>query len=401
MKDNIAIKVENVCKKYMLQHPQIDEEGKETYELLALNDVSFEIKKGESVGIIGPNGSGKSTLLKILAGITKPTSGEVKIRGKVASILDIGTGFHPELSGKENVFLNGQILGFSRKEVQKHYDEIVAFSGIEKFIDEPVKNYSNGMFLRLAFSIMAHLDFDVYLFDEVLSVGDIEFQAKVKKIVLSLIKGDKTVIHITHEITGQMSIKPNKYFLVKKGAIVKEGGGEVADKYHQSYTTERTLEKGSFYSLESINFSNDFFSVIDSGIIEENIVKDGICNQKGFEIFIEIQLIKDIQIDVGIIVSGKNGAQVLVLTTMQEDAKLLNKKGLYKLYFTIPPKLLNKGQYVGNLVFVKDRLTEIYDLPSFITFQISNYNDNCIVKNNNDYLQSIISPPIKIKIEKI
>src|SRR5690606_19206903 len=131
--------------------------------------------KGENVGIIGPNGSGKSTLLKILAGVTKPTSGTVDINGRIASILDIGAGFHPELSGKENVFLNGQILGFAKSEIAPKYKEIVEFSGIGKYIDEPVKNYSNGMYLRLAFSIMVHLDFDIYLFDEVMSVGDAEF----------------------------------------------------------------------------------------------------------------------------------------------------------------------------------------------------------------------------------
>src|SRR5690606_26872536 len=170
-----AIIVENLSKVYQLQKPRVLEDGTLTHELKALDSVSFEIKRGESVGIIGPNGSGKSTLLKILAGVTKPTSGSVKIRGKVASILDIGAGFHPELSGRENVFLNGQIHGFSKKEIEAKFDEIVQFSGIEKFIGEPVKNYSNGMYLRLAFSIMANLDFDVYLFDEVFSVGDAEF----------------------------------------------------------------------------------------------------------------------------------------------------------------------------------------------------------------------------------
>src|SRR5690554_2953495 len=179
MDENLAIKVENLFKVYQLRQSRVNEEGELVTEHWALKEVSFEIKKGESVGIIGPNGSGKSTLLKILAGVTKPSSGKVQIRGKVASILDIGAGFHPELSGRENVFLNGQIHGFSKKEIQSKYDEIVAFSGIEQFIEELVKNYSNGMYLRLAFSIMAHLDFDVYLFDEVLSVGDAEFKDAV------------------------------------------------------------------------------------------------------------------------------------------------------------------------------------------------------------------------------
>lgn len=199
MNADTAIKVENLSKVYALRQPQVDENGNIIHEHWALKDVSFEIKKGESVGIIGPNGSGKSTLLKILAGVTKPTSGKVKIRGKVASILDIGAGFHPDLSGRENVFLNGQIHGFPKKEIESKFDEIVEFSEIKKFIDEPVKNYSNGMYLRLAFSIMAHLDFDVYLLDEVLSVGDENFRLKIANLVKSW-KSKKTLLIVTHDI---------------------------------------------------------------------------------------------------------------------------------------------------------------------------------------------------------
>src|SRR5688572_16721738 len=149
-----AIKISGLSKKFHLQHPIRNEDGSMSNELWALKNIDLEIKKGEHVGLIGPNGSGKSTLLKILAGITKPTAGTAEITGRVASILDIGAGFHPELSGRENVFLNGQLLGFSKKEIKQKFDDIVSFSGIEKFIDEPVKNYSSGMYLRLAFSIM-------------------------------------------------------------------------------------------------------------------------------------------------------------------------------------------------------------------------------------------------------
>lgn len=199
MEKDIAIKVENLTKLYPLRSSKRDKEGKEITYHTALENINFEVKKGESVGIVGPNGSGKSTLLKILAGVSKPTTGQVKIRGKVASILDIGAGFHPELSGRENVYLNGQIHGFSRKEISKQFDAIVAFSGIEDFIDEPVKNYSNGMYLRLAFSIMAHLDFDIYLFDEVLSVGDAEFRRKIRNKVKEW-KRNKTLLTVTHEM---------------------------------------------------------------------------------------------------------------------------------------------------------------------------------------------------------
>jgi len=218
LNNDIAIKVENLSKVFPLRQPQEDENGNLVHEHWALKDVSFEIKKGESVGIIGPNGSGKSTLLKILAGVTKPTSGKITIKGKVASILDIGAGFHPELSGRENVFLNGQIHGFSKKEIEVKFDEIVAFSGIEKFIDEPVKNYSNGMYLRLAFSIMVHLDFDVYLLDEVLSVGDAEFRRKSQQRLYQLHSFQKkTIISVSHYMWEMAGV--DVIFYVSKGSV--------------------------------------------------------------------------------------------------------------------------------------------------------------------------------------
>jgi lipopolysaccharide transport system ATP-binding protein len=221
MSDSIAIKISEVSKKYTLNYPIIGADGNETSEHWALKDVSLEIKKGESVGIIGPNGSGKSTLLKILSGVTKPTSGSVQLYGKVASILDIGAGFHPELSGKENIFLNAQLLGFNRKEIKSKYDQIVDFSGIGKFIHEPVKNYSNGMYLRLAFSILAHLDFDIYLFDEVMSVGDEQFKNNSKKIIARLIHSKKTILLVSHN-TKELETFSSHFFLDSGKLITKE-----------------------------------------------------------------------------------------------------------------------------------------------------------------------------------
>lgn len=217
MNEGIAIKVEQVSKVFSLRQATTDEQGNVKTEHWALKDVSFEIKKGDSVGIIGPNGSGKSTLLKILAGITKPTSGSVSIRGRVASILDIGAGFHPELSGRENVFLSGQIHGFSKKEITSHFDEIVAFSGIGAFIDEPVKNYSNGMYLRLAFSILAHLEFDVYLFDEVFSVGDAAFGLKINAHFAKLEKRNVTKIFVSHNVKDLQN--QNIYMIIQDGMV--------------------------------------------------------------------------------------------------------------------------------------------------------------------------------------
>lgn len=252
---DIAIKVENLSKVFPLRQAQVDDHGNSIHEYWALKDVSFEIKKGESVGIIGPNGSGKSTLLKILAGITKPTSGKVSIRGKVASILDIGAGFHPELSGRENVYLNGQIHGFTKKEIEVKFNEIVAFSGIEKFIDEPVKNYSNGMYLRLAFSIMAHLDFDVYLLDEVLSVGDEEFREKIIQLIKSW-DDQKTLVIVTHDFYQIETLFDRVISFNNKKVIESLNKPTPIERLLNNYIEENNVQEENFnFELETSNYS--------------------------------------------------------------------------------------------------------------------------------------------------
>ncbi len=213
MNNEIAIKISNLSKIYTKRNTQGHEE-----DFYALKDLSFEVKKGEKVGIVGQNGSGKSTLLKILSGITRPTSGNVEIRGKVASILDVGTGMHPELSGRENVYLRGELLGMSTKEMDAAFDDIVEFSGIGDFIETPVKNYSSGMFLRLAFSIFAHLSYDVYLLDEVLNVGDAEFREKSNEKLNQLSKQGKTFIMVSHQL---LDLERNDLFVVLKKGVLK------------------------------------------------------------------------------------------------------------------------------------------------------------------------------------
>ncbi len=168
----------------------------------ALRDVSFEVKRGEVVGIIGRNGAGKSTLLKILSRITEPTAGRVELDGRVASLLEVGTGFHPELTGRENVFLNGAILGMSRAEIRKKFDEIVAFAEVEKFLDTPVKHYSSGMYVRLAFAVAAHLEPEILIVDEVLAVGDAEFQKKCLGKMGEVAKGGRTVLFVSHNMAA-------------------------------------------------------------------------------------------------------------------------------------------------------------------------------------------------------
>lgn len=193
------------------------------YETIwALRDVSFEVQPGEVVGIIGRNGAGKSTLLKILSRITEPTAGRVELRGRVGSLLEVGTGFHPELTGRENVYLSGAILGMKREEVDRKFDEIVAFAEVEKFIDTPVKHYSSGMYVRLAFSVAAHLDTDILLVDEVLSVGDVKFQQKCMGRMQERTFSNKTILFVSHNLAAIGNFCP-RTILLEGGRLVRDG----------------------------------------------------------------------------------------------------------------------------------------------------------------------------------
>ena len=191
----------------------------------ALKDVSFEVQQGEVLGIIGRNGAGKSTLLKILSRITEPTQGRVTLRGRVASLLEVGTGFHPELTGRENIFLNGAILGMTRGEIRKKFDAIVAFAEVEKFLDTPVKRYSSGMYVRLAFAVAAHLDPEILVVDEVLAVGDAQFQKKCLGKMGEVAKGGRTVLFVSHQM-GPVRVLTSKCMLLEQGSIKTIGPTE-------------------------------------------------------------------------------------------------------------------------------------------------------------------------------
>lgn len=199
-----------------------DENGEAADIIWALRDVSFDVRQGEVVGIIGRNGAGKTTLLKVLSRITEPTSGRAVVRGRVASLLEVGTGFHPELTGRENVYLNGTVLGMSRREVDQRFDEIVAFSGVEKFIDTPVKRYSSGMQVRLAFAVAAHLEPEILLIDEVLAVGDTAFQRKCLGKMGEVTREGRTVLFVSHNMGAIATLCP-EVILIEGGRLVSKG----------------------------------------------------------------------------------------------------------------------------------------------------------------------------------
>lgn len=210
----------------------------------ALKDINFEVKKGEVLGIIGKNGAGKSTLLKILSRISEPTDGKIEIYGRVASLLEVGTGFNPELTGRENVYLNGTILGMTKKEIDVKFDEIIGFSGIEKFIDTPVKRYSSGMKVRLAFAVAAHLEPEILIIDEVLAVGDAEFQNKCMGKMNELSKGEgRTVLFVSHNMAAVKDLC-SSCILLSNGRIIKEGiTTEIISYYHSQLTEQKKSDK--------------------------------------------------------------------------------------------------------------------------------------------------------------
>jgi len=268
MTDNV-IHVENLSKKYILRHqssghsryvalrdvivqkaaslfqrgPQVDRE-----EFWALRDVSFDVKKGESVGIIGRNGAGKSTLLKILSRITEPSGGRIEIAGRVSSLLEVGTGFHPELTGRENIYLNGAILGMKRAEIKKKFDEIVAFAEVEKFLDTPVKHFSSGMYVRLAFAVAAHLESEILIVDEVLAVGDIQFQKKCFGKMEHITESEgRTVLFVSHNM-DLISKLCSKAILLKAGRSVLF---DAVDKVTHAYLSEANANSGKFVAANS------------------------------------------------------------------------------------------------------------------------------------------------------
>ena len=249
MAEDIAIKVQGLSKRYVLGQAKEDNlrgalsrmlrrRSSRKEEFLALKDLNFEINRGEVIGIIGNNGAGKSTLLKILSQITKPSEGRIEINGRMASLLEVGTGFHPELTGRENVFLNGTILGMTRKEVKSKFDAIVEFSGVSKFIDTPVKHYSSGMYVRLAFAVAAHLDPEILVIDEVLAVGDASFQKKCLGKMKDVANEGRTVLFVSHNISAINS-------LCSKCIYLNEGKMEMYD------TTEKVVS----HYLNSCDFN--------------------------------------------------------------------------------------------------------------------------------------------------
>lgn len=307
----------------------------------ALRDVSFNVEPGETIGIIGANGSGKSTLLKILSQITPPTQGEVIVRGKMTSLLEVGTGFHPELTGRENISLNGAILGMSGKEIEKKFDEIVTFAGVEKFLDTPVKHYSSGMYVRLAFAVAAHMEPDILVIDEVLAVGDAEFQKKcLGKIEQVTKEAGRTVLFVSHNMSAIQS-------LCKKCVLLNKGQVEMYGDTEEVVSRYLDLNKNMESAIEFPVKENLDAQILKVSILNENnIPQSQIPLNEKFFIDINYHVRKPLENALTSIIFTSNDIMLLLSTEEDKKPRLRNyEPGLYTTRVEVPAYLFNAGQY--------------------------------------------------------
>lgn len=352
----------------------------------ALKDVSFEISQGDVVGVVGRNGAGKSVLLKLLSRVTAPTSGIIKLKGRVASLLEVGTGFHPELTGRENIYLNGAILGMSKKEVSRKFDEIVSFSEIEKFIDTPVKRYSSGMYVRLAFAVAAHLEPEILIVDEVLAVGDAQFQKKCIGKMEEVGKEGRTVLFVSHNM-GAVKSMCNKGIMLSKGEIKRIGDvSEVINEYFsEGYVCEATVEYEDdpdkliyIKKVSIINNDGNYSAEIDM--------------LKPFRIELEYVVNDDISsVEVGCSIFAHSGEHLIDTADHDLNKERLGKRkrGLNKTSVEIPGHLLNSGEYtivayivIQNVAILdyKEALRfHVYDSGSFMMGTVEGKKDSLLL----------------------
>lgn len=320
-------------------------------EFWALSNVDLAVERGEAVGIIGANGAGKSTLLKILSRITPPTTGEIRLEGRIASLLEVGTGFHPELTGRENVYLNGAILGMTHKEIDEKFDAIVAFSGIGDFIDTPVKRYSTGMFVRLAFSIAAHIEPDILLVDEVLAVGDAEFQKKcLGKMEEVTGKAGRTILFVSHNMSAVEKLCP-KSILLSHGRIVMAGETKKVIEHYLAAEYEKSVDAEKLFPLALKNKGETEVVLNGFSINQRNIRTTHLDCDAPFEIEIDFEALTDLTLfRTGIYVKNALGDILIRSFTPDWKPEVENvEKGRYKATLQFPERLLTPGNYFFSL----------------------------------------------------
>lgn len=389
-----VITAENISKKYIIDHKQ-KSSGPSTFrdivgdtfdkmfsrksehseftkeEFWALKDVNFTIDQGDRIGIVGHNGAGKSTLLKILSRITEPSTGQIKIDGRVASLLEVGTGFHPELTGRENIYLNGAILGMAKSEIRQSFDAIVDFAGVEKFLDTPVKRYSSGMYVRLGFAIAAHLNPEILIVDEVLAVGDTEFQKKCLGKMRDVSESGRTLLFVSHNLTAIQALC-NKSFYFEKGRLIDQGDTTHIVTNYLSKVSHKTLER-HWDSIDSAP-GNDQVRIRAFKLVadyQDNLMHIDVRTPMNFE-FEFWNMEEGANLNLSMHLYTFTGECIFnVGTTSQEFGR-----GLVKGTCEIPGHFLNDGSYVVSMMIVKDTSTVLYNMEEALVFDIEDYREN-------------------------
>jgi lipopolysaccharide transport system ATP-binding protein len=331
----------------------------------ALREINFEVQPGEILGIIGRNGAGKSTLLKVLARITEPTTGRVELYGRLGSLLEVGTGFHPELTGRENIYLNGSILGMSRRDIETKFDEIVAFSEVEKFLDTPVKRYSSGMYVRLAFAVAAHLEPEILILDEVLAVGDAAFQTKCLGKMSDVAREGRTVLFVSHN-TQAVTTLCQQAAWIDKGRIVQMGRTDaVIRDYLQGVgmTSAKPLEQ-VWDNPETAPGNNKVRLHAVRVVAERDGARTGIDMETPFDLEVEYwNLVPDAKLIANFALYALDGSPVFESFTFNEPGWHWRpfQKGLYRSVCRIPGNLVNQGTYRLRITFLNEFVELLYD----------------------------------------
>jgi lipopolysaccharide transport system ATP-binding protein len=389
-----VITAENISKKYIIDHQgarkssslrdvvsdtfddlfskkKKESTRKEKEEFWALKDVNFTIDQGDRIGIVGHNGAGKSTLLKILSRITDPTTGQVSIEGRVASLLEVGTGFHPELTGRENIFLNGAILGMDKGEIKKSFDAIVDFAGVEKFLDTPVKRYSSGMYVRLGFAIAAHLEPEIMIIDEVLAVGDAEFQKKCLGKMRDVSESGRTLLFGSHNLTAIQALC-NKSFFFEKGRLVDQGETSHIVTTYLSRVSQKQLERE--WDEPTSAPGNDQIRVKSFKLLpdyQDNLSHIDVRTpmQVQFEFW---NLVENAQLNLSLHLYSFTGECIFNVGTPSQPCA----KGIISGTLDIPGHFLNDGSYVISIMIVKDTSSVLYNMEEALTFDVEDYREN-------------------------
>ncbi len=387
-----AIVAENISKKYVIDHQKglkkvltfresiiesiggfigsSKSESEEREDFWALKDVSFEINKGDRVGIVGHNGAGKSTLLKILSRITEPTSGRISINGRIASLLEVGTGFHPELTGRENIFLNGAILGMKRNEIRDAFDQIVDFAGVEKFLDTPVKRYSSGMYVRLGFAIAAHLSPEILIVDEVLAVGDADFQKKCLGRMRDVSESGRTILFVSHNLTAIQSLC-NRAFFFEKGQMLLQGETNQVVAHYLSHIANNILLRQ--WPLPNTAPGNDEVRLKRAQVIPDYQGSlQHIDIRTPMQVEVEFwNLAENANLNISLHLLAFTGECIFNVGTQSESYS----KGLITASLTIPGNFLNDGSYIVSIMIVKDSSTILYQMSDALSFDIEDYRE--------------------------